>query len=100
MTNRNYYASICVIGIRSNHFHSQSIRLIIVRVNRNFLSVQNLLQNAQHLRLIEGVRMVKVEQALVGFRLFGGCQFAIETILTDANDLRMRGGRNRRDEDM
>lgn len=65
----------------------QRISFVVVTMNGDLLASQDLLQYAQHHRLVEGVRMVEIEQTLVRFHLLAGGQLAIETVLADANHL-------------
>lgn len=68
--------------------HLQRIRLVVVRLDGDFLAVQDLLQHGQHLRFVERIRMVEIEQAFVGLRLLGGRQLPVEAVLANAYDLR------------
>jgi len=54
------------------------------------VALQDVLQRAKHEFLVEGIRMVKVEEALLGLGLLGGGEFTIEAVLADGDHLALR----------
>jgi hypothetical protein len=61
--------------------------LVIVSGNLHDLSRQDIHQTLFHQRLIEGVRMVEIEQAPFRLLYLAGGQISVKTVLRDAHHL-------------